>query len=95
MREESREYAHHYGLLSTLDHATLMSILANGESIDEAVRNHSPSKDSPDMPTAHASDLHTPTSVSEAEVSLHAEIWRQPMTRAFHGPLQTDPFVPV
>ena len=94
-REASREHAHHYGLLSTLDHAALVSMLANRESIDEAVQNHSPSKDSPDMPTAHASDLHTPTSVSEAEASPHEEIWRQSMNREFHGLLQVGTFAPL
>ena len=95
IREASREYAHHHGLLLTLDRATLVSILANRESIDEAVRNHSLSKDTPDMPTAHTSDLHTPTSVSEAEASPHAEIWRQSMNRKFHGLLQVGTFAPV
>ena len=82
-------------ILSTLDHAAPVTMLANRESIDEAVRNHSPSKDSSAMPTSHASDLHTPTSVSEAEASSHAEIWRQSMNREFHGLLQAGTFAPV
>ena len=95
MREASREYAHHHRLLSTLDHATLVSILTKRESIDEAVRIRSPSRDSPDMPTAPASDLHTPTSVPETEASPHTEIWRPSMSREFHGLLQADTFAPV
>ena len=92
MREASREYDHPNGILSTMDHAALVPILANRESIDEAIRKHSLSKDSPDKPTAHASDLHTPTSVSEAEASPHAEIWRKCMNRKFHGLLQAGTF---
>ena len=73
MREASREYIQHHGQMSTMDYATLVSILANRESVDEAIRHNSPSKDSPDMSTAHASTFHTPTSVFEAEAPLHAE----------------------
>ena len=47
------------------------------------------------MPTAHVSDLHTATSISEAEASPHAKIWRQSMNREIHGLLQTSTFAPV
>ena len=40
VHKASREYTHHHGLLSTLDHATLVSMLANREPIDEVIRNH-------------------------------------------------------
>ena len=56
MREASREYAHHHGLLSTLEHAALVSMLVTRESTDKVVRQHSAPKDSPSLPTAHTSN---------------------------------------
>ena len=73
-REALRAHAPRHGLLSKMGHTALVSMLASRESIDEAIRNHSPSKDSPDRPTAHPSDLRTPTCVSEMEASPRAEI---------------------
>ena len=58
LRGVSREYAHRHGL--PLDHAAMVSMLAKGESINEIVHQHGASKVSPDLPTAHASDLLTP-----------------------------------
>ena len=43
MREASREYAHGHGLLSTMDHVALVSMLVRRESIHEATVNYSPS----------------------------------------------------
>ena len=78
-----------------MDHAALVSMLATRESIDEAIRNHSPPSESLDMPTAPVSEIHTPTSVSEAEASPHADIWRHSMDRELHGLLQAGTFAPV
>ena len=80
LRDASREYAHRHGL--PLDHAALVSMLEKGEPIHEIVRQHGAS---PNLPSAHASEIHTQTSVSEAEASPHAEIWRQSMNREIHG----------
>ena len=71
LRDASQEYAHRHGL--PLDHAALVPMLGKGEALHEIVRQHGAS---PDLLTARASDLHTPTSVSEAEASPIAEIWR-------------------
>ena len=60
MRAASREYAHSHG-----DHVAMVSMLTKGEQKNEAVRQHSASKDSPDLPTVHASDLPTPNNVSD------------------------------
>ena len=57
LRDVSRDCAHRYGI--PLDHATMVSMLAKGEATNEIVRQHGASKDSPDLPTAHASDLPT------------------------------------
>ena len=78
MRDAPREYAHRHGL--SLDHAALVSMLEKGETVQEVVHEHGAS---PDLPTARASDLHTPASVSEVETSPHAEIWRHSMDREF------------
>ena len=64
LRDARREYAHRRGL--PLDHAGLVSMLGEGEAIHEIVRQHGAS---PDLPTARASDLHTPTGVSEVEAT--------------------------
>lgn len=42
-----------------MDHAAIVSMLATRESIYGAIRQHSKTKDSPSLPTAPASDLHT------------------------------------
>ena len=55
LRDASRECAHRHGI--PLDHAAMVSMLAKGEATNEIVRQHGASKDSPDLPTAHASNL--------------------------------------
>ena len=94
MREASREYAQHHGLLPTMDHAALVFFLANRESIDEAIRNHSPSKDSR---TCHPDLRQTFTlrQAFEVKASPHADIWRQSMNWEFHGLLHVGIFAPV
>ena len=77
LRNASQEYAHRHGL--PLDHAAMVSMLAKGEATKEIVRQHGASKDSPDLVTAHASDLPTPKNVSDVEKSPHADIWRHSM----------------
>ena len=67
-------------------------MLGKGEAVHEIVRQYDAS---PHLPTARAPDLHTPTSVSEAEVSPHAEIWRHSMRQEFNGLLQAGIFAPV
>ena len=90
LRDPSREYTHRNGL--PLDHAALVSMLGEGEAINEIVRQHGVS---PDLPIARASDLHTLTSISEVEALPHAEIWRQSTNGEFHGLLQAGIFGPV
>ena len=63
MRDVLQEYAHRHGVLSTMEHAAMVSMLAKGEATNEIVRQHGASKDSPDLPTVHASDLSTPNNV--------------------------------
>ena len=89
MRDESQEYAHRHGL--PLDHAALVSMLDKGKEIHEIVDEHGASLD---LPTARASDLHTPANVSEAETSPHGDIWRHSMKREFQGLLQAGTFAP-
>ena len=78
LRDASRDYAHRYGI--PLDHAAMVSLLAKGEATNEIVRQHGASKDLPDLPTAHASDLPTPNNVSDV---VHQE---------FNGLLQACTF---
>ena len=63
MRDALQEYAHRHGVLSTMEHAALVSMLATRESTNKIVRQHSAPKDSPDLPTAHISDISKPSSV--------------------------------
>ena len=69
MCDALQEYAHRHGLLSTMEHAALVSMLATRESTNKIVHQHSTPKDSPDLPTAHIPDLSTPSSVSDVEES--------------------------
>ena len=93
LRDASREYAHRYGL--PLDHADMGSMLAKVEATNEIVRQHVASKDSPDLPTAHASDLSTPNDVSDVEKSPHVDIWRHSMNQEFNSLLQACTFAPA
>ena len=90
MRDASREYTFRHGL--PLDHAALVSMLDKGEAIHGIIHEHSAS---PDLPTARASDLHTPTNVMEAETSPHANIWRHSMNRKFQCLLQAGTFARI
>ena len=93
LRDASRDYAHRYGI--PLDHAAMMSMLAKDEATNEIVHRHGASKDSPDLPTAHASDLPTPNNVSDVEKSPHADIWRHSMHQEFNVFLQAGTFAPA
>ena len=57
MRDALQEYAHRHGVLSTMGHAALVSMLATRESTNKIVRQHSAPKDSQDLPTAHIQDI--------------------------------------
>ena len=93
LRDTSREHAHRHG--TPWDHAAMVSILAKGEETNEIVHLHGASKDSPDLPTAHASDLPTPDNVSDVEKSPHADIWRRSMHQEFICLLQAGTFAPT
>ena len=86
LRDASREYAPRHGI--PLDHAAMVSILAKGETTNDIVHQHGASKDSPDLPTANASDLPSSNNVSDMKKSPHADIWRQSMHQEFNGLLQ-------
>ena len=90
LRDASRDYAHRYGI--PLDYVAMVSMPAKGEATNEIVRQHGASKVSPDLPTAHASDLPTPNNVPGVEKSPHADIWRHSMHQEFDGLLQAGTF---
>ena len=91
--DASREYAHRHGI--PLDHAAMVSMLAKGGATKEIFRQHGASKDSPDLLTAHASDLPTSNIGSDVEKSPHADIWRHSMHQEFNGLLQAGTFAPA
>ena len=94
LRDTSREYAHRHSL--PLDHAAIMvSMLMKDQATNEIIRQHGTSKDSPDLPTAHASDLTIPNNVSDVEKSPHADMWRHSMHQEFTGLLQAGTFAPA
>ena len=64
MRDALQEYAHRHGVLSTMEHAALVSMLATRESTNKIVRQHSAPKDSPDLPTAPIPDISKLSTVS-------------------------------
>ena len=92
LRDASREYAHRHGI--PLDRGAMVSMLAKGEATNEIVRQYGASKNSPDLPTAHASDLPTPNNVSDVEKLPHADIWRHSMHQEFDSILQAGTFAP-
>ena len=65
MRDALQEYAHRHGVLSTMERAALVSMLATRESANKIVRQHSAPKDTPVLPTAHIPGISKPSSVSE------------------------------
>jgi len=77
------------------DHAALVSMLATRESINEAVRMYTTPTSSPELPTAPASELSTPTNISDVERSPQADVWRHSMNREFGGLLQAGTFAPA
>ena len=93
LRDASPEYAHRHGL--PLDHAAMVSMLAKGEATNKIVRQRGASKDSPDLPIAHASDLPTPNNVPDVKKSPHADIWRHSMHQEFNGRLQAGTSAPA
>ena len=70
----------------------MVSMLEKGEAINEIVRQHGAS---PDLPTAHASDLPTPHNMSDVEKSPHAEIRRHFINQGFNCLLQASTFAPT
>ena len=93
LRDASRDYAHRYGI--PLVYAVMVSMLAKGKATNEIDRKHDASKDSPDLPTAHASDLPTPNNVSDVEKSPYTDIWRHSMHQECNGLLQAGTFAPA
>ena len=73
MRDALQEYAHRHGVLSTMEHAVLVSMLATRESTKKIARQHSAPKDSADLPTVHILDISKPSSVSGVEESSHVD----------------------
>ena len=73
----------------------MVTMLAKGQATNETVRQYDTSKDSPDLPTAHTSDLPTPNNVSGVVKSPHADIWRHSMHQEFDGVLQAGTFAPA
>ena len=84
-----RESHHSMGLMS---HA---QGLATREAFDGTFREHELPPPDAELPTAPASDLPTPSTVTEAESSEHAEIWRGSRAREFRGLLQAHTFGPA
>ena len=70
----------------------MVSMLAKGEVTNETVCQHGTSKDSPDLPIAHASDLPTLNNMSDVEKSRHADIQQPSMHQEFNGHLQAGTF---
>ena len=92
LHDASRECAHRHGI--PLDHVTMASLLAKGESTKKTIRQYGASKDSPDLPNAHASGLTTPNNVTDVEKSPHTDIWRHSMHQKYNGLLKDGTFAP-
>ena len=95
MRGETRamrESPHSMGLMS---HAALAQGIATREAFDEATCEHELPPPDADLPTAPASDMPTPSTITEAESSEHAAIWRDSRTREFRRLLHANTFGPA
>ena len=86
---------HSMGLMSISDYAWLGENLAHREVIDGALRGHGLPRSQIDLPTAPASDLSAPSTVVEAEISDHADIWLRSRAREFSGLQQAHTFGPA
>ena len=87
-----RESPHSMGLMS---HAALAQGIAIREAFDEAFREHELPPPDADLPTAPASDVPTPSTILEVELSEHAALWLNSRTREFRGLLQANTFGPA
>ena len=93
---ESEEDPNHYlGSLSMMGRAAFVSMMAEHEDIEAALRNDRPLRDPPYLSVYHASDLKTPTSYAEAMTSQQAPIWCDSMSREILGLLDADVFAVV
>ena len=88
MRESPRSM----GLMS---HAALAQGIATREAFGEAFHEHELPPPEADLPTAPASDVPTPSTVTEADSSERAAIWRNSRTWEFRGLLQANTFGPA
>lgn len=94
VRDRSWEYDHRHGLLSTMDHAALVSML---KLENRSTRLFETSARRMNRRVCHlhlCRKLH-PISVSEAVASPHADIWRYAMVRELSSLPQTSTFTLV
>jgi len=70
-------------------------MLATRQSNDEAIREYSANKYSPNQSTAPAADLTTPNSVSDIDKPPQVDVWRHSMDKEFGGLFQPDTFTPA
>ena len=81
--------------MSLLYRAALAQGMATREAFDEVFREHELPPPDADFPTALASDVSTPSTVTEAGLSQHASKRRGSRTREFRGLLQAITFGPA
>ena len=91
-RGETRAMRESPHRLSLIPRATLAQGMATREAFDEAFREHELPPPDADLPTAPASDVPIPSTITEAESSEHAAIWRGSRTWEFRGLLQANTF---
>lgn len=65
------------------------------QSIDEANRIHGVPRDLADLPTEPASDLTTPSSVSDVDKSPQSYVWRHSVDKELGSLLQASTFALV
>ena len=72
-----------------------VSMMANQEDIEAALRNDRRPRDSPNLNDYRASELKTPSSYAGAMASQQAPIWRDLMSREILGLLDANTFAAV
>ena len=93
--ESEQALSHHLGSLSTMGRTVFVSIMAEHEDIEAALRDDRPPRDPPDLSDYQASDMQTPTRYAGAMASGQAPIWCDPMSRELLGLLDADTFAAV
>ena len=93
--ESEQALSQYLGSLSMMGRPAFVSMMAEHEDIEAALRDDRPLRDPPNLSGYQASDMQTPTSYAGAMASGQAPIWCDSMPREILGLLDADTFAAV